>query len=97
MSFTDDAGNEETLTSGATDAVAAAEPSGPPARPTGLSSTVSHDQVTLTWDDPNDDSITGYVILRRDKEIHEEGTFVTVAPDTELGGHHLHRRHGGAE
>ena len=83
VSFTDDAGNDETLTSGATDAVAAAEPSGPPARPTGLSSTVSHDTVTLTWDDPNDDSITGYVILRRDKEIHEEGTFVTVAPDTE--------------
>ncbi len=80
VSFTDDAGNAETLTSGATDAVAAPEP---PARPTGLSSTVSHDTVTLTWDDPNDDSITGYVILRRDKEIHEEGTFVTVAPDTE--------------
>ncbi len=82
VSFTDDAGNGETLTSVATDAVAAAEPSGSPARPTGLSSTVSHDTVTLTWDDPNDDSITGYVILRRDKDIHEEGTFVTVAPDT---------------
>ena len=30
--------------------------------------------MTLTWDDPNDDSITGYVILRRDKDIHEEGS-----------------------
>ena len=51
-SFTDDAGNEESLTSGATDAVAAAGPTGPPARPTGLSATATHDQVALTWDDP---------------------------------------------
>ena len=35
--------------------------------PTGLSAAaVSHDTVTLTWDDPQDDAITGYVILRRD-------------------------------
>ena len=81
VSFTDDADNEETLTSVATDAVVA--PPEPPAQPTGLSSTVSHDTVTLNWDDPNDDSITGYVILRRDKEIHEEGTFETVEDDTE--------------
>ena len=31
---------------------------------------VAHDSVTLTWRDPQDDSITGYAILRRDKEIH---------------------------
>ena len=29
-----------------------------PAKPKGLSATASHDSVTLTWDDPNDDSIT---------------------------------------
>ena len=58
------------------------EPEEPPAKPTGLSSEVSHNTVILTWADPNDDSITGYVILRRDKDIHEEGTFLTVAPDT---------------
>ena len=81
VSFTDDADNEETLTSVTTDSVTAAPE--PPAQPTGLSSTVSHDTVTLNWEDPNDDSITGYVILRRDKEIHEEGTFVTVEDDTE--------------
>ena len=80
VTFTDDEGNDETLTSAATDAVAAAPD--PPAKPTGLSATVSHDTVTLTWDNPNDDSITGYVILRRDKDIHQEGTFVSVAPDT---------------
>ncbi len=80
VTFTDDAGNEEALTSGATDAVAAADP---PAEPTGLSATVvSHDTVTITWDDPQDDSITGYVILRRDRAIHPVGTFVTIAGDT---------------
>ena len=36
----------------------------PPARPTGLGGTVEHDRVSLTWDDPQDDSITGYRILR---------------------------------
>ena len=57
-----------------------------PAKPTGLTAVVSHDSVTLTWDDPVDDSITGYVILRRNKNIHEEGTFETVAPDTGSAG-----------
>ena len=77
---TDDLGNETSLTSAATDAVEAPEP---PAKPTGLStSSVSHDAVTLAWDDPQDDSITGYVILRRDRAIHPVGTFVTIAADT---------------
>ena len=81
VSFTDDAENEESLTSAATAAVAAAVP---PAKPTGLSAAaVSHDAVTLAWDDPQDDSITGYVILRRDREIHPTGTFVTIAGDTD--------------
>ena len=81
VSFTDDAGNETTLTSAATNAVEAAPE--PPATPTGLSATVvSHDAVTLAWDDPEDDSITGYVILRRDRAIHPNGTFVTIAGDT---------------
>ena len=76
---TDDAENETTLTSAATDTVAAPEP---PAKPTGLSAAVSHDTVTLTWDNPQDDSITGYVILRRDREIHLVGTFITITGDT---------------
>ena len=88
VSFTDDGrGNDETLTSAATDAVAATLAAlEPPARPTGLTAEVSHDSVTLTWDGPNDDSITGYVILRRDKDIHEEGTFETVESDTGSAG-----------
>ncbi len=69
-----------TVPGGVTDAVTASEP---PAKPTGLSAaTVKHDAVTLTWDDPQDDSITGYVILRRDRAIHPIGTFVTIAGDT---------------
>ena len=79
VSFTDDAGNDETLTSTDTAAVAAPEP---PAKPTGLSAVVFHDAVTLAWDNPQDDSITGYVILRRDREIHPVGTFVTITGDT---------------
>ena len=80
VTFADDAGNEESLASGATATVAAADP---PAKPTGLSaSVVSHEAVTLTWDDPQDDSITGYVIQRRDRAIHPVGTFVTIAGDT---------------
>ena len=54
-----------------------------PDRPTGLSAAFSHDSVTLTWANPNDDSITGYVVLRRDKDLQpEEGTFFTVVADT---------------
>ena len=79
VSFSDDAGNDETLTSAATDAVAAPEP---PAKPTGLSATPSHDRVVLTWDDPQDNSITGYVILRRNRETDAEGEFTNVVPDT---------------
>ena len=40
----------------------------PPTKPTGLSATASHDSVTLTWNDPGDDTITGYVILRRSRK-----------------------------
>ena len=53
-----------------------------PAAPTGLSATASHDSITLTWDDPGDDSITGYVILRRNRDIDAEGEFTTLVEDT---------------
>ena len=54
----------------------------PPASPTGLSNTAVHNAVTLTWDDPGDDSITGYPILRREPVIHELGYFVVVNENT---------------
>ena len=53
-----------------------------PAKPTGLSATASHDRVFLTWDDPNDDSITGYVILRRNRQTDRKGEFRELVPDT---------------
>ena len=62
VTFTDDAGNGETLTSDASSAVTPA----PPPAPANLTATVNQDgSVTLSWDDPDDDSITGYQILRR--------------------------------
>ena len=82
VSFTDDAGNEESLTSAPTDAVAAAEPAEPPAPPTGLTAAPSHDQVVLSWDDPQDDSITGYVILRRNRATTAQGEFTELVADT---------------
>jgi hypothetical protein len=49
--------------------VAHAQSADPPAKPTGLTaSPASHDSVTLTWDDPGDDSITGYQVLRRSRD-----------------------------
>ena len=82
VSFTDDAYNEETLTSAATDVVAGVQPTEPPAKPRGLEATATHDSVTLTWDDPGDDSITGYVILRRVRENDTGGDFSVLVADT---------------
>ena len=53
-----------------------------PAKPTGLSATATHDRVTLTWEDPNDDSITGYVILRRLRHDDPKGHFDKLVADT---------------
>ena len=50
--------------------------------------------MTLSWDDPADpDTISGYAILRRDKDVHNRGTFHTINPDTGDRRHHLHRHH----
>ena len=54
-----------------------------PDKPTGLSATATHDQVVLTWDDPGDDSITGYVILRRVRENDVGGEFSELVADTD--------------
>ncbi len=53
-----------------------------PDKPRGLDATATHDQVVLTWDDPNDDSITGYVILRRNRQTDRKGEFRELVPDT---------------
>ena len=53
-----------------------------PDQPTGLAAEASHNRVNLTWDDPNDDSITHYQVLRRDRDVHDTGEFVTIESDT---------------
>ena len=60
-----------------------------PAEPTGLEATeVAHDRVALAWDDPGDDSITGYQVLRRSRDGDEYGDglgsteFVAIVEDT---------------
>ena len=60
-----------------------------PAKPTGLTAQpVSHNSVTLAWDDPEDSSITGYQVLRRPLDLDEYGDglgsaeFVAVVDDT---------------
>ena len=60
-----------------------------PAAPTGLNTaSVSHDSVTLTWDDPRDNSITGYRLLRRSRDGDQYGDglgaaeFAAVVVDT---------------
>ena len=54
----------------------------PPDKPRGLDATATHDSVTLTWNDPGDDSITGYVILRRIPGVDPEGQFRELVSDT---------------
>ena len=80
VGFTDDAGNPEALTSAATGAVALKEP--PPA-PRNLMATINPDgSVTLSWEAPGDDSITGYQILRR-RPTEGERTLLVYVADTQ--------------
>ena len=57
-----------------------------PARPTGLTGTVSSEQVSLSWDDPGDSSITGYRVLRRNPAVDDQEVFHTVVDDTGSSG-----------
>ena len=79
VSFTDDAGNPESLTSAATNEAASAGPTEPPPAPENLTAVENADgSVTLTWDAPDDDSVTGYQILRRDPAAGEYSLSVLV-------------------
>ena len=83
VSFTDDAGNDEEITSAATAAVAEAEPAGPPPAPRNLTAVVNGDgDVVLSWEAPEDDSITGYQILRR-RPTEGEDTLLVYVEDTQ--------------
>ena len=82
VSFTDDADNQETLTSAATAAVAAAGPTEPPPAPTNLAFEINDDgHVVLSWDAPQDDHVTGYRILRR-RPRQGENTLLTYVENT---------------
>ena len=82
VSFTDDAGNDESLTSPGTEEVALAEPTEPPPAPTNLTAVENGDgSVTLSWEAPADDSITGYRILRR-RPSEDENTLLVYVADT---------------
>ena len=67
---------------------AQAPPTDPPARPQGLTGDVTHDMVTLSWDDPGDDTVTSYQVLRRSRDADTYGDgqgaaeFAVVAGDT---------------
>ena len=76
-SFTDDAGNEESLTSGATAAVAA-RPNNHD-RPYDLQATAGAGTITLTWRDPDTHSSYGlYQILRHRPELGEAEPLIYV-------------------
>ena len=51
-----------------------------PSRPTIES--VSHNSVTIAWNDPGDSSITGYQVLRHNPAIHNTGEFTVIEDDT---------------
>ena len=51
-----------------------------PAAPQNLRATASQAQVTLTWDAPDDSTVTGYSILRRALPAQQQ--FVTLVGDT---------------
>ena len=57
-------------------------PIDPPAQPQGLTGDVAEDVVSLRWDDPADDSITSYQVLRRDADTDAPGVFYVHVDDT---------------
>ena len=82
VSFTDDAGNPESLASVATNEVTNAGPTEPPGPPENLTTVENADgSVTLTWDAPGDDSVTGYRILRQNAGAGE-ASVSSYVPDT---------------
>ena len=55
-------------------------PESPPAKPTNLTATVNADgHIVLSWEAPDDDSVTGYQILRRRPSEGESALLVYVA------------------
>ena len=53
-----------------------------PAKPTGLMAAAAFNGVILVWDDPGDNSITGYVVLRRNRDTDAAGEFHILVANT---------------
>ncbi len=80
VQFADDRGHPSTLTSAATDTVAAALE--PPAKPDNLTASVNADgSVRLSWEAPSDDTVSSYRILRR-RPDQGETEFLVLVGDT---------------
>ncbi len=76
LSFTDDAENQESLTSEATETVSVSESHD---RPHNLQATVAEGAITLTWQDPDTHPSHGlYHILRHRPELGEDKSLVYV-------------------
>ena len=56
-------------------ATAQAQTNDPPAKPTGLTGSVAHNRVSLSWDNPGDAGIKSYRILRRNRDVDDPGVF----------------------
>ena len=59
-------------------ATAAATGANPPAKPTNLSASAEHDQVTLTWTASTDQTVTHYAILRRNPDTDASQVFHVI-------------------
>ena len=83
VTFTDDGGNEETLTSEATGPVLG---DGPPGAPVNLAATAGNKEVTLSWDPPADNGnapATGYRIeWRVDGQDYDKNIWGTARSTT---------------
>ena len=83
--------------------MAESDPAEPPPAPRNLTATVNDDgSVTLTWEAPDDDSVSGYLILRRRPNEGEKtllvyvgntGSTATTFTDTDVtaGTQHVYR------
>ena len=74
---------EGTIEDVAPEAAAQEPPQKPPPAPRNLTGVANDDgSVTLSWDAPGDDSVTGYRILRRHTVKQDPGVFSTLAANT---------------
>ena len=74
---TDDSGNSSTTSFVVSVSVRIPVPQSPPSAPSTLQATSTHNSITLDWDEPPDESITGYKILSRTSDQMELSTLIS--------------------